>query len=184
MQKGRLLVVYAGLFAILMLSCVSAAIFSIGDVLRDFGGENLVLIAVFWISFALIYTSLTRTDVFKKSPGTAGVISFCLALLITFLITYMNLDIESFFYDLGLSSIALNIIVTLIIIAGLVFLGWKLKIRRLLIIIGALLGIIILATDWFYEEGTVGIIAVICFVIGILLAIRNKSKKAKDAQNP
>jgi len=122
-------------------------------------------------SFAFINFALLK--VFKDRYGepnkaTAGVVSFVIALLITYGINKTGFDIEGLFFDIGISSDLLYTILPLALLAGLIFLGIKFGFRVILIVSGLLL-IIVSLTDLIYSKGLTIVIGLGLIGIGIFL---------------
>jgi hypothetical protein len=151
---------------------------SIGDFLDAFGFENLLLIATFLISFALINFSLKK--VLKDSAGqpnkaVAGVVAFAVSMLIVYGVHRIGFDLENFFYDLGLDENLLEIIVPLIVLAAAIWLIYKVGIVLLLIIVG-LLFIIVSFTDWVYESGILLFTGIGLLILGVIIRWWKKRK--------
>lgn len=140
--------------------------------------NTMVLGLLFVAFFAILNFALFK---FLKNKGTSAVIAFSMALLSVYGLYKANLDVSEWFYNLGLSENALYTIVPILILAGLGFMIWKLKLPRALTLLGAML-IIISFTPLIYEKGTVLIVGIILFIPGIILWIRS-SRKAKMNQN-
>jgi len=183
MKKRGLIV----LLLITSINLVSAQI-GLGEFLDAFGGENLLLIGSFIISFALINFILGRLPMFKdkytgkKNKTIPGIIAFILALFIIYGINTLNFNISNFFFNLGLTAELLELIIVLVILGGLIFLFWKFK-SKVLLFLGILLLIIVLFTDWIYEKDIVffmglGLIA-LYFIIRFI-----SRKKPREAYTP
>ena len=123
---------------------------SIGDVLEAFGGENLLLLGAFIISFALINFILGRLPFFIKNKYTGerektvpGIIALIISLFIVYGISTFSLS--NFFFNIGISTDSLETIVTLLALGGLSFLFWKFK-SLILLFLGLFLVIISIFT--------------------------------------
>ncbi|MFH1585651.1 MAG: hypothetical protein ABIB79_02705 [archaeon] len=156
--------------------------FSISDLLDSIEPSFMILGAVFIISFALLYFSVSRFFASRDKYGEtnksiAGVISFSLALLITWAVNRSNYDLEYFLYDLGISGDFLYTIIPVIIIIGIVYLLYtkKLRLTSLSIILGGLF-MVISFTDFVYEKGATFIIGIILIVIGFWLGSKKYQK--------
>ena len=129
-----------GLFVIILLLSLSfiSSQMGLGDALDAFGGENLLLIGSFIISFAVINFALNRLPLFKyksdiypfgtrTNKAVPGVIAFVISLFIIVGINSFDFDISGFFFNYGVETATLETIAVLAILAALVFLFWKFK---------------------------------------------------------
>jgi len=159
---------------------------SISEFLDAFGFENMLLIAVFLMSFALINFTLQR--VFKrqfkeKNTAVTSVISFCIAMLITYGVNAMQLDLGSFFFDMGIESAMLEMIVYFVLLAGIAFIFWKFGFAKILMLTGVLLVAVSLFTDWFYEKEIILGTGIAIFFVGLIIYYF-KSRKKKEEIRP
>jgi hypothetical protein len=119
---------------------------SISDLLNQIDQSTVVLYAVFLVSFAILFFSLNR--VFKDNRSIAGLISAIIAFLLTYFVNKSGLDIQGFFFNLGVSQDLLSTILPLIILGGIVLIIIKLK-KSSLFLFGALL----IGLSFFVYEG-------------------------------
>lgn len=138
------------------------------EMLYSIDPNSMLLGLLFIIFYVFVQYALSRSIRNKKS---SAIIAFCVSLLAVYGINRMSWDISGFFYGLGLSENFLYTIVPLIILAGLIFMIWKLKLSRTLMITGILL---IIASFLVYEKGIILIIGIVLFLIGLLLSFRKK----------
>lgn len=137
---------------------------------------NTMLLGLLFVAFfAVLNFALFRMF---KNKGTAGIIAFCMSLGAVYGINKLNFDISDWVYGFGISENALYTIVPILILAGLIFMIWKLKLSRTLTLLGALL-IIASFTPIIYEKSTVLIVGIILFVPGIILWIINARKNSR-----
>ncbi len=163
---------------------------AISDFLDALGFENMFLVAVFLISFALLSFILKGVfkRQFKESSNTiTTIIAFCIAMLIVFGVNAMHLDLGSFFYDIGLESGVLEMIIYLVLLAGILFVFYKFGIAKTLMITAILLIYSSIFTTWFYEADTVFYMGVVIFFIALVLyfigkKLKKKEKKAEDEE--
>ncbi|MFH1327072.1 MAG: hypothetical protein ABIH59_03020 [archaeon] len=154
--------------------------FSIGDFLDSIDSSTIILGTLFIIFFGLLNFSLSKVFKDKQgypNKGIAGVVSFAISLLMIYGINKSNLNIEDFFFDIGISEGALFIVGPIIILIGLIFLAKKIGLSYIFLIIGSALILITLLTNWIYEKGTVlaiGIFFLVLWFIG--RSIRKKNK--------
>src|SRR4030042_3492061 len=130
MKKGVLIV----LMMITMLNFVSAQ--GLSDLLDEIDQTTVILYAVFIISFSLLFFSLSKA--FKGNKSTAGIISGILAFLLTYWVNKSEIDIEGFFFDIGISESSFFLILSLLITGGIIFTIIKLK-KKSLFVFGTLM---------------------------------------------
>lgn len=143
-------------FSILMIKLVNAA--QLSDLLDSIDQSTVVLYATFIISFSLLFFSLGR--LFKENKTPAGIVAAMLAFLLTYWVNKTGLDIEGFFYDIGISEEVLSFILPIVIIAGMIYVIMNFA-KNSLFIFG---GLFILASFFVYEK-------TILIGIGIILII-------------
>ena len=132
MRRGILLLTFLA-----SINLISAA--GIGELLDRIGGENIVLIGTFLISFALINVIIGRMSLFQHELGrtksSANVIAAVLGLLITYGIYKSGMDLEGIFFSLGISGGLFSQIINIGILVGIVYLfikfGKKLFLSRM-----------------------------------------------------
>jgi hypothetical protein len=129
----------------------------------------MILGTIFIVSFALIHFASLRSFKDKygePNRGTAFVIAFAVSLLITWGINKTGFDFEGLFFDLGISSDLLYTILPLILLAGIIYLFYRLKTKALFIFGGLL--ILVSFTEMVYEKGLVLGIGVFLLLIKFL----------------
>ena len=158
----------------------------IGGFLDAFGGENLLLLGSFVISFVLINFILGRLPVFKhkskqypykveKNKAVPGIISFILSLFIVYGINKLDFDIASFFSGFGIGQGTLELIAIVAIIGALLFLFWKFK-SLVLLFLGLIL-VVVSFTDLIYEKDAFLFVGIALIVAWILIKIFFRKKK-------
>jgi hypothetical protein len=168
MKKRNLLLTFVlGLVSINFVSAYYGSYnnFSLSGFLNNFDSQTILLIITFIISFALINLALVR--VFRDNKATPGIISFSIALLITYGLNRTGFNLEGLFYNIGFSGGILNSFIPLILLGGIIFLIWKFK-KNSLFIMGILL-ILISFTELIYEKGLTLIMGIILIGIGFWL---------------
>ena len=184
-MKIRLLL--SCILALLLINFVSAYYGNtIGDFLDEIGGENLILMVVFIVSFAVLNFALGKF--FKNKYGepnkaTSGIVAFALSLLTTYGLYKTGFDLEGIFFDIGISSNFLYTIIPLIITAGIIFLVWKLK-KKGLFVIGISLIIVGKFTELVYEKGTVVGIGIFILFIALVWWYLGRKKRVKANKEP
>jgi hypothetical protein len=151
----------------------------LNDVLYSIDPNTMLLGLLFVIFFAIINFALGRT---LKNRGTSGIISFCVALLAVYGINRTSLNINGIFSGIGLSDKLIYSIVPIIILVGLGFMIWKLKLGRTLALVG-LLFIGLSFTSLIYSKGILIVIGVVLIIIGVPLWIRAKSIERAKANS-
>ena len=133
------------------------------------GAENIFLILLFLISFAIIQFPLSR--VFNKSPQLGSIVAFLVALGITAGIYFSGLDIEGYIFDLGFDMDLIIPIASLLILVGLGYLLWKVGLGSTLMV----LGLVVTGISFFaYEKTITLIVGIVLFVIGLFFWWRRK----------
>ncbi len=166
MKRGTLFI-----FLLLVSISLVSAQGSFSDLLDQLDQSAVVLSAIFIISFAIIFFSLSKS-VFKDNTTISGIISAVISFLIIYGINKTGFDFEGFFYDIGLSGDILMAIIPFIIIGGVIFLIIKLKSSSLLVFGALLIGLSFFA----YEGFVLAIIGGILFIVGLFL-LGSKRKK-------
>lgn len=178
MKTKMFLTFVMGLFFISFASAYSYNNFSLSDLLNNINPSNMILGAVFIISFFFINLSLSKF--FKDNSGNPNRSVWIPALIVALFITWetnrRDLNLENLFYDIGISSEVLYTILPLILIAGLIYLFVRFK-TKVLFILGGLL-VLVSFTDLVYEKDFIGFVGIILIGIGIWLWWR-KNKKPK-----
>lgn len=151
----------------------------ITDFLYAINPNDILLGLLFVIFFAIINFALYRT---LKNKQTSGIISFCVSLLAVYGINRTNLNVAGLFSNIGLSENLIYTVIPIIIIVGLVFMIWKLKLPWTFILIGALLIIASLIPGLVYEKFIVMLIGGALFLLGLFLLWRKHKKKAQNPQ--
>jgi hypothetical protein len=173
-EKG----VIATIFSIFALSLVSASngfgSFSFKDLFYSFDQQSLVLATIFFIFLALI-NFLLRKGVFKEQKVIAGVISFGIALLITYFME-MKYTISQGIYGIGIPDNMLTIIITIVLIFGATWTIKKTKAHGFLMLLGLLL-IIVSFTDLIYQKGALMALGILILLMGLIVYSKFRKKK-------
>jgi len=142
----------------------------IRNVLGGIDPNTMILGLLFVIFFAIINFALGKSLRDKK---TSGIIAFCISLLAVYGINRTNFDVSGMFYSIGISEEMIYTILPWIILVGLIFMIWKLKLPLTLMLVGIIL---IIASFFVYEQTWVLIVGIVLFVLGFLLWLRRKKK--------
>ncbi len=141
--------------------------------------EVIILGLLFVIFFALIQLFLSRS---LKDRNSASVIAFCVSLLSVYGISRTGFNVSSLFYNLGININTNTIqgimysLLPILIIAGLVFIFWKVKARVIFVLIGLIL---MVASRFVYEKTIVLVLGIIFLLIGIVLIYKESRRKVK-----
>jgi hypothetical protein len=181
---------------IFLTSIISASSFlSIGDTLRNFGGENIILIAVFMLSFVFSNFALLKFFTRKGTQATggsktfAGVSALAVSMLVTYGFATLGIDIGPVFYNLGISKGTLDMILYFLIVGGFIYSIFKLGMATALM--GGGLIIVFLAylshalgLDLIYEWQTAIALGFILFIIGAIWSwyVKKKSEGTLDGK--
>ena len=141
--------------------------------------ETIVLGLLLLIFLAIINYGLNRS---LKDKTTAGIISICAALLITYGIYKSGWDIVGFIYGLGIGENFVRTILPLIVLGGLIWFAIKKGVRNILIALG-LVCILASILNLVYETKWVFYAGVIMLVLGIILRLLH-GKKFKGPKWP
>lgn len=87
---------------------------TLSDLLNQIDASTMVLSVVFIVSFALLFSSLSR--VFRGEKAIAGIVSLAMAFLIAYGINKSGIDLENLIYDIGITLEVLHIIFPIFII--------------------------------------------------------------------
>jgi len=142
----------------------------IRNMLNAIDPNTMILGLLFVIFFVIIQFALGKSLRDKKS---SGIIAFCISLLAVYGINRTNFDVSGMFYSIGISEEMIYTIIPFIILAGLIFMIWKLKLPLTLMLVGIIL---IIASFFVYEQTWVLIVGIVLFILGFLLWLRSKKK--------
>jgi hypothetical protein len=151
----------------------------LNDFLYNIDANTILLALLFVVFFAIINFGLSRA---LKDRGTSSIISFCISLLAVYGINKTSLDLTGFFSGIGLTENIIYSIVPIVIVVGLGFMIWRLKLSWTLILTGVFL-IIISLTSIVYEKTWVLAVGIALLVLGIILLIRSKRNKNQTPGN-
>lgn len=168
MKKLVSLSLVIGLF---LVSFVSAASFSLGDILESIDPSTMVLGALFIIFFGLINFALSR--MLKGNTATAGVISLAVSLLIVWGINKSGFDYESLIYNVVPEDLVATLL-PFILIIGAILLFWKFGKKTL-----GIIGIIFIVAGFsglVYQSGTTFTIGAVLIIIWLIWEFMARKK--------
>jgi len=172
-MKNRLVFgLFIGLFLISFVSAYNGGGFSIGELFDDFGGENLLLLSVFFVMFAFlnfILLKVLKDNYGEPSRKTAGMIAFLVSLIIVYGFYKLNFDIEKLLFTIGLDENVIYTLIPIIILAFMGYLIWKIGFHWAIIVTGALFIAIALFTDLIYESGALAVLGIVLVILGIII---------------
>ncbi len=157
--------------SIILINFISAASFSLGDVLDKIDENTMIILFVFIVSFAIIFFSLSK--LFKTNKAIAAVVSLATSFLLTYWVNKSGLNIGNWFSDIGISEETLFILLPILGLALAIFLIIYLKKKSLLVFGGALL-----VLSFFVEE------AALLIVIGAILLVFGFLALSKGKEDP
>jgi len=155
---------------IILIAFISAATFSLSDILNTIDEETLITLFVFIVSFALIFFALSKA--FKTNNTIAAIISFASSFLITYWVNKSGFDLGSWIYDIGISEEILYLLIPILAIAFAIFLVIRLR-KKSLFVFG---GLFLLSSFFVYEKTIMIVIGVVLLLVGFLWRGRNGSK--------
>lgn len=137
--------------------------------------NTMILGLLFIIFFTFIQLALGKTLGDKRS---STIIALCISLLSVYGINRTNFDVTGALYGVGINEEMIYIIAPILIIAGIVFMIWKLKIASTFM----LLGIFLILTSFFAHETYVVLgVGIALLVLGIIFWF---IKKKRGKNNP
>jgi len=141
------------------------------EILASIDSSLVLLLSIFIISFAALFFSLNKF--FKGNSTIPGVIALAASFLLTYGLsrTNINLDLGTLFSNIGISEAGKNVLLGLLVIAGIVLITTKFRINSLLI-----LGLISITMGLFLPVHN----EILFFIGGILIIIRMFFRKPKD----
>lgn len=154
---------------------------ALSDAFYSIDPNTMILGLLFVIFFALINFALYRT---LKDKQTSGIVSFCVSLLAVYGINRTNFNVAGLFSNIGLTENLIYTVVPIIIIAGLIFMIWKLKLPWTFMLIGAILIIASLIPGLIYEKGIVMIVGIVLLMLGLYLWFRRNRINKKKGTSP
>ncbi len=147
------------------------------DIFYMLNPEVMILGLLFIIFFALIQLFLSRS---LKDRNSASVIAFCVSLLAVYGISRTGFDVSGLVYRIGINSSGAEdifySILPFIILGGLIFIFWKVKIRVILTLSGLIL---MIASRFVYEKAIVLGIGIVVLCIGLYLVYKESRRKVK-----
>lgn len=147
------------------------------DIFYMLNPEVMILGLLFIIFFALIQLFLSRS---LKDRNSASVIAFCVSLLAVYGISRTGFDVSSLVYSIGINSSAAEdvfySILPFIILGGLIFIFWKVKMRVILTLSGLIL---MVASRFVYEKAIVLAIGIVVLCVGLYLVYKESRRKVK-----
>ncbi|VVB84077.1 Uncharacterised protein [uncultured archaeon] len=156
------------LFLFIFIINFASAQNGLDDLLNSIEQSTVVFFSVFIISFVILFFSLSKT-LFKENKSFAGIIAVTLSFLIVYGLNKSNFDVSNLFSNLGISGETLNLIIALVVIAGVIFMIVNLK-KDSLFVLG---GLFIVASFFVYAKTLLIVVGV------ILIGIRLFMKKGK-----
>lgn len=153
MKKGILLT----FLLVAMINFVSAQ--EISELLGSIDQSAMIIYGMFIIFFSLLFFALSKV-IFKENRATAGIIAAVLSILIVYGINKSEFNVEEFFSDIGISEGALSLVLSIVIIAGIIFIIIKFA-KNSLVIVG---GLLIVGSFFVYEK-------IILITVGVILIV-------------
>jgi predicted branched-subunit amino acid permease len=141
--------------------------------LSNIDPSTIILALLFIIFFVFIQLVLSRS---LKDKNSASIIALCVALLAVYGISKTGFDISEFSYNLGITDNIIYDIIPFIVLGGLIFLFWKVRMRFIMVFLG--LGLMI-GSFFAYEQKWVLIAGIVFLVIGLWLMYKESKRRVK-----
>jgi len=138
--------------------------------LSNIDGNIIVLGLLFIIFFVLIQLALRKS---LKNNNSASIIAFCVSLLAVYGLSRTNFDFSGIFYNIGINDEIIHTIIPIIILAGLIFIFWKVKARMIFVIVGLIL---IIGSRFVYEKIIVLVVGIVILLIGLFLMYKESRR--------
>lgn len=175
-KRNLILSLTLGTFLINLVSAYGG--FSVSDFLDQISPSNLVLPALFIIFFSFINFSLSK--IFKDNRMAAGISSLAISILIIYGLNHLDFNLDNIFYNIGIPSDVLTILVPLIFIGGVIFLVSKYKLATTFIVVGLFFLAVTVFTDIIYESEFFGVLGAILLVAGAIMKVKVEKKDIED----
>lgn len=163
------------LLPIILINFISAGFFT-----ETMESQEIFIGAIFMVIFGLSYFSLSK---FIKNNALAVIISLCFALIVLYGLGQSGFDPDSIAVDLGFGDDSVSMFLPWILIAILIILAFKLKLKTFLVV-GAFLLAMGIIGEQFFDMTTnadtlmgLGIFLIIVWIIAEFLAKMWSKKK-------
>jgi predicted branched-subunit amino acid permease len=140
------------------------------EILSNIDPNLIIYGLVFVIFFVFIQLVLSRS---LKDKSSASIIALCVALLSVYGLSKTGFDIGGLFNNIGIDDNIIYNVLPFVILAGLIFLLWKVRLRFLLTIAG--IGLLI-GSFFVYEQTVVRIVGGVLLVIGLILMYKESRR--------
>jgi|TARA_Y100000310_G_scaffold116790_1_gene115476 hypothetical protein len=178
MKEKRLLLSFISIIlGVFLINFVSASFhyggFGLSNILDSIDPSTMFLGLLFIVIF--VFSNYALSKFFKDNKSIGGILSFVISLGIVYWVNRTGLDFEGFFFNIGFSSGILYTIIPLVLIGGIIFLGFKYDFGTILATVGGFL-LIVSFTDLVYERGFIFIIGLILLGISGWMLLKKKPK--------
>lgn len=143
----------------------------LSDLLNTLDESMVILAGIFILSFSVIFFALTKS-MFKDNIPIAGIVSAVIAFLIVYGINKTGFDFSGFFFEIGISESVITTIVSLAVVAGIIFIIIKLK-GSSLFVFG---GLLIVSSFFVYSKTLVIAIGIALLLIGFIVLGKKKGR--------
>jgi len=173
MKRGIYTLAISTILALSFISAYYGGSFSISDFFDSIEPSTIILGALFLIFFAVLNFALGKF--FKDKEGQpnkpiTSVVALAVSLLIIYSIYRTGFDYEGTVYSIGIPQATIWAILPWVIIAGVIFLFWKLKSNALLAL-GIILILLTTFGDFVYNKGGITTIGIILIVLWLALKV-------------
>ncbi|MCX6746725.1 MAG: hypothetical protein NTU63_01160 [Candidatus Pacearchaeota archaeon] len=131
---------------------------SLSDMLNSIDQSTVILFVVFIVAFAVLFFALLKF--FKQNRAIAGIIAVALSFLIVYGMSKMDLSLEGFFSEIGISGELLSVILPIIGIFVAILIIINLAKNSLLVF-----GVLLIFLSFFAYEDQIVLIVIGCILI-------------------
>lgn len=103
MKRGKTLLGLLSLTFLIQLVSAEEIISSLRELILYFDPETIQIVLTFLVSFVILFWAFKKY--FKKDRTTAGLVSFCLSLGITYWMEWQNIELNLLDFDVGFFNI-------------------------------------------------------------------------------
>ena len=161
--------------------------FNMRNLLDTIDSQTMFLVIGFIIIFVFLNSILKKVlknRYREPDTTTSGIISFCISLLAIYGLNKSNFNISNLFGSFGISTDFLPTLISIILIIGFFWFSYskkerKFKFYKTFLLLGTLILIITIFTDFIYEKGIATILGAGLLLIGLWLWKKWKVKFPK-----
>lgn len=145
-------------------------------VLSGLDENTIILGLLFIIFFVIVQLALSKS---MKDKNSASIIALCVSLLSIYGLSKTGFDLSEFFYNFGISQTIIYTVIPIIILVGLIYLFWKVKVRFIFVVLGLIL---IVSSFFVFKKDLILIIGIGLLVVGIWLMVKESRRAYQKRQ--